>query len=140
MDGRTTLRYVRGRHLTGDSDRGRRQQQVMVALARRFKELDWLPRLPGFWLAFGELTETDLSLPEIHGTGLAENRTASRAGAWAQCSTTPWHGATSPQRGRRWYYWQSGSGSMRGSMGCSMLRRTLASGLGAEICPSRWAR
>jgi hypothetical protein len=89
MHGQTTLLGVGGRRLPAGAARSRRQQQVMAAMARRFKELDWLPRLPGLWLAFGDLTEIDLSLPEIHWTGLAGHRTAARAGAWADVRPHP---------------------------------------------------
>jgi anionic cell wall polymer biosynthesis LytR-Cps2A-Psr (LCP) family protein len=67
MDGRTVLRYVRGRYVNGDFDRSRRQQQVMVALGQRLKDLSWLSHLPSMWQDLHNLVQTDLQPGDVLG-------------------------------------------------------------------------
>jgi LCP family protein required for cell wall assembly len=61
MDGETALRYVRTRHDSSDFDRARRQQQILIALARRLLEPEVWPRLPAFYLAVMNNVDTDLT-------------------------------------------------------------------------------
>jgi polyisoprenyl-teichoic acid--peptidoglycan teichoic acid transferase len=60
MNGRTVLRYVRGRYVNGDFDRSRRQQQVIVALGQRLRGLNGLSYLPVMWQHLQTLVQTDL--------------------------------------------------------------------------------
>lgn len=59
MDGETALLYARSRHGTGDFDRTRRQQTVVLALARKAKKRG-LKGLRRTWDAVSPHVETDL--------------------------------------------------------------------------------
>jgi anionic cell wall polymer biosynthesis LytR-Cps2A-Psr (LCP) family protein len=62
MDGETALRYVRSRHGSSDFDRAARQQQVVIALARRLSNpVNW-PRLLAMMRAVIEHVDTDVGL------------------------------------------------------------------------------
>lgn len=61
MDGETALRYARTRHGSSDFDRVQRQQNVLVALARRLLEPEVWPRLPAFYLAMMNNVDTNLT-------------------------------------------------------------------------------
>ena len=65
MDGFTSLCYVRMRHVTGDFDRMRRQQEVVLAIFNRVLSLDGLSRTPELYSQFRSLVETDLEINEI---------------------------------------------------------------------------
>lgn len=65
MDGFTALCYVRMRHVTGDFDRMRRQQEVVLAIFNRVLSLDGLTRAPDLYNQFRSLVETDMDLEEI---------------------------------------------------------------------------
>lgn len=76
MNGERALMYVRSRHAQGDegSDfaRGRRQQEVMVALLQQFKKPSlWLPlsRARSLFGAFDRATTTDMRIGEIATIG-----------------------------------------------------------------------
>jgi LCP family protein required for cell wall assembly len=62
MDGSTALWYSRARYTTSDFDRGRRQQEVIVAIARRLLDLRVLANLPGFFQILSQYVESDLTL------------------------------------------------------------------------------
>ncbi len=64
MDGFQALCYVRMRKTTGDFDRLRRQQEVMLALFKRVVSLDGLARAPELWQAFSGAVETDMQLAD----------------------------------------------------------------------------
>jgi LCP family protein required for cell wall assembly len=59
LDGATALQYARSRHGRGDRDRTRRQQALLVALARTV-ERGGLGRLPRLWDAVRPHVQTDL--------------------------------------------------------------------------------
>lgn len=60
MDGQMALRYVRTRHASSDFDRAARQQQVVMALARRLSGPQSWPRIPAVLWAFLEHVDTNL--------------------------------------------------------------------------------
>jgi LCP family protein required for cell wall assembly len=60
MDGETALRYVRSRHGSSDFDRAARQQQVLIALARRLASPGNWVRLPAVGWAIIENVDTDV--------------------------------------------------------------------------------
>jgi LCP family protein required for cell wall assembly len=69
LDGKTALKYARTRaSFGGDFDRGRRQQQVLLAVRDQVVELDQLPRLlvkaPTLLDALGDAVRTDMSLEQ----------------------------------------------------------------------------
>jgi LCP family protein required for cell wall assembly len=69
MDGRTALKYARTRAtFGGDFDRGRRQQQVIMAMRDRIVKLDQLPRLiaraPALMETLGDAVRTDMGLDQ----------------------------------------------------------------------------
>jgi polyisoprenyl-teichoic acid--peptidoglycan teichoic acid transferase len=61
LDGQTALAYVRSRKGAGDSDfsRARRQQQLLVALARKLSDPKMLPRLPDLVAVAGDTVRTN---------------------------------------------------------------------------------
>jgi len=65
MDGEFALRYVRERKTTSDVDRNRRQQRVLIAMRKRAKEVNIVPRLPALYDALRDNIDTDLSLTDI---------------------------------------------------------------------------
>ena len=65
MDGFTALCYVRMRHVTGDFDRMRRQQEVIVGIFDRVLSLDGLARAPELYAQFRSMVETDMELDDI---------------------------------------------------------------------------
>lgn len=65
LDGQTALRYVRTRHQDDDYQRGRRQQQVLLALRDRLTRPDVIPRLPALVAALINAGQTDLSPAEL---------------------------------------------------------------------------
>lgn len=69
LDGQTALRYARTRAtFGGDFDRGRRQQQVILAVRDRVVNLNQLPRLiakaPVLMETLGDAVRTDMSLDQ----------------------------------------------------------------------------
>ena len=65
MDGFTSLCYVRMRHVTGDFDRMRRQQEVVLAIFDRVLSLDGLSRTPELYTQFRSMVETDMEIEDI---------------------------------------------------------------------------
>ena len=61
LDGQSALAYVRSRKGAGDSDfsRARRQQQLLVALARKLSDPKMLPRLPDILTVAGDTVRTN---------------------------------------------------------------------------------
>jgi polyisoprenyl-teichoic acid--peptidoglycan teichoic acid transferase len=61
LDGANALAYVRSRKGAGDSDfsRARRQQQLLVALARKLSDPKMLPRLPDLLTVAGDTVRTN---------------------------------------------------------------------------------
>ena len=77
MDGERALQYVRSRHGASDFERTARQQQVMVALARRLAAPQTWPRLLAVFRAVTRHVETNLGPVEMVQVGV----TALRVGA-----------------------------------------------------------
>jgi LCP family protein required for cell wall assembly len=65
MNGFTALCYVRMRHVSGDFDRMRRQQEVVLAIFNRVLSLDGLSRVPELYSQFNSMVETDMELDDI---------------------------------------------------------------------------
>lgn len=65
MDGEFALRYVRERKTTSDVDRNRRQQRVLIAMRKRAREVNIVPRIPALYDAMRDNIETDLGLTDI---------------------------------------------------------------------------
>jgi LCP family protein required for cell wall assembly len=61
LDGQSALAYVRSRKGTGDSDfsRARRQQQLLVALARKLSDPNMITRLPDLLTVAGDTVRTN---------------------------------------------------------------------------------
>ncbi len=62
MDGWTALCYVRMRKTTGDFDRLRRQQEVMLAIFRKVVSLGGLSKVPDLYEVYRGMVETDVAL------------------------------------------------------------------------------
>jgi polyisoprenyl-teichoic acid--peptidoglycan teichoic acid transferase len=65
MDGSTALWYSRARYTTSDFDRGRRQQEVILALARRLLDLRAWAHIPTFLQILSQYVESDLTLDTL---------------------------------------------------------------------------
>jgi LCP family protein required for cell wall assembly len=65
MDGYTALWYARSRYTTSDFDRQRRQQEVLQAVAQRLLNINALGDIPGFFQAFAQYVESDLTLDDL---------------------------------------------------------------------------
>lgn len=65
MDGRLALQYARARHGTGDFDRSRRQQQILLALREAALRPEVLPRLPALIAQLSNTVDTDLRLNQV---------------------------------------------------------------------------
>jgi len=61
MDGETALRYARSRHGSSDFERAERQQQIVVALARRLLRPEVWPDLPRIYRVIMSSVDTDLT-------------------------------------------------------------------------------
>jgi LCP family protein required for cell wall assembly len=65
MDGETALWYVRARYTTSDFDRGRRQEEVIIALGKKLLSLNALTRAPELYDTYRDNVTTDLSLNDV---------------------------------------------------------------------------
>lgn len=65
MDGDLALKYARVRHGSSDIDRGRRQQQVLMAARDKALRLNLLPKLPSLMATVMGAVQTDLQPGEI---------------------------------------------------------------------------
>jgi anionic cell wall polymer biosynthesis LytR-Cps2A-Psr (LCP) family protein len=65
MDGETALWYVRSRYSTSDFDRGRRQQEVILAAFRKLLSLDALNRAPQLYDIYSRSVITDMGFDEM---------------------------------------------------------------------------
>ncbi len=97
FDGEMALKYARTRHGSGDFDRARRQQQVMLALLERVTSLKMLPQLarkaPEIFTTLEESVSTDMQLDEIlalGGLALQVNREEIRFGVIDASCTQNW--------------------------------------------------
>ncbi len=65
MDGETALWYARSRYSTSDFDRGRRQQEVVLALFKRLLSLNAIEKAPELYDIYVQNVTTDLSFQDI---------------------------------------------------------------------------
>jgi polyisoprenyl-teichoic acid--peptidoglycan teichoic acid transferase len=65
MDGETALWYVRSRYSTSDFDRGRRQQEVILAAFRKLVSLDGLNRAGQLYELYNQSVVTDMGFGEM---------------------------------------------------------------------------
>lgn len=72
LDGKKLMDYVRNRaqHQGGESERIARQQDIMIALFKQFKQDGRLMELPGFYRAVSKNIETNLSVSQIGAMGI----------------------------------------------------------------------
>ncbi len=76
LEGITALRYARTRRQDSDTERIKRQQAILVAIADKLLQADTLTIIPALYETMNGSFETDLSLTEIlwfasHGIGLS---------------------------------------------------------------------
>jgi anionic cell wall polymer biosynthesis LytR-Cps2A-Psr (LCP) family protein len=74
MDGATALQYARSRHNSSDFDRAARQQQILVALAKKVSAPSGLLRAPRVYQALQNAVESDQSLRDLARLALAWRR------------------------------------------------------------------
>ncbi len=65
MDGETALQYARSRHGSSDFDRAARQQQILLALAKKLAKPDGWLKVPRVYQAFHSAVDTDLTLRDM---------------------------------------------------------------------------
>jgi anionic cell wall polymer biosynthesis LytR-Cps2A-Psr (LCP) family protein len=65
MDGFQALCYVRMRKTTGDFDRLRREQEVVMALFREVLSINGLSQIPELYEQFNTFVETDMSVEDV---------------------------------------------------------------------------
>jgi LCP family protein required for cell wall assembly len=65
MDGETALQYARSRHGSSDFDRAARQQQILLALAKKLSQPSGWPLVPRVYLAFRSAVDTDLTVRDF---------------------------------------------------------------------------
>jgi LCP family protein required for cell wall assembly len=83
MDGATALKFVRSRHGTGDRDRTRRQQAVMLAFASKVRSRG-LRGLPELWRRVQPFVSTDLAGDDaIYYASFALERSLSEVGGFS---------------------------------------------------------
>jgi LCP family protein required for cell wall assembly len=83
MDGATALKFVRSRHGTGDRDRTRRQQAVMLAFANKARDRG-LRGLPELWRRAQPFVTTDLEGDDaIYYASFALERALSEVGGFS---------------------------------------------------------
>lgn len=65
MDGATALWYVRARYSTNDFDRGRRQQEVLMASFERLLSLDAIQKAPQLFDIYRQNVTTDMTFDQM---------------------------------------------------------------------------
>lgn len=65
FDGREARLYASYRYYTGDWDRARRQQQVLMAIREQALQLNMITKVPELWVTFHDAFQTDLTLKEV---------------------------------------------------------------------------
>jgi polyisoprenyl-teichoic acid--peptidoglycan teichoic acid transferase len=65
MDADDVLWYVRTRKTTNDFQRGRRQQEVLMALIEKMFSLNALKRIPEYYAIYKDNVSTDLTLANL---------------------------------------------------------------------------
>lgn len=79
MDGETALWYVRSRHTTNDFDRGRRQQEVIIAVFHKLISIDALSNAQSLYKTYNQSVDTDMTFSDIRPLlPMAANIKASR--------------------------------------------------------------
>jgi LCP family protein required for cell wall assembly len=102
MDGETALWYVRSRYSTNDFDRGRRQQEVIVAAFRKLLSLDALNRAPQLYEAYHNTVATDMGFDEMArflplASALSRDDAQIRRYAISPQQVSPWVNASGAQ-------------------------------------------
>jgi LCP family protein required for cell wall assembly len=78
MDGELALKYARTRHDSSDIDRGRRQQQVIMAVRDKVLSLDFpITRIPEQLRLLGDSLQTDMSLEVLYAIAQAARQVPS---------------------------------------------------------------
>jgi len=67
MDGEEALWYVRSRYSTSDFDRGRRQQEVVLAVFNKLISMDGLSQVPELYNIYHDNVTTDMELGDMLG-------------------------------------------------------------------------
>jgi LCP family protein required for cell wall assembly len=75
MDGTVALQYARSRHGSSDFDRATRQQQILIALAKKLISPSGWRLIPSVYRTFQTAVESDASFPDLIGLALAWQRT-----------------------------------------------------------------
>jgi LCP family protein required for cell wall assembly len=65
MDGETALWYVRSRYSTNDIDRGRRQQEVLLAIFQKLMSLDAVKRAPDLYNIYINNVVTNIRFEDV---------------------------------------------------------------------------
>jgi anionic cell wall polymer biosynthesis LytR-Cps2A-Psr (LCP) family protein len=65
MDGETALWYTRSRYSTNDFDRGRRQQEVLLAIFEKLLSLDGIARAPELFNIYQQNVTTNLNFDAV---------------------------------------------------------------------------
>ncbi len=65
FNGREARLYASYRYYTGDWDRSRRQQQVLMAIRDQALQLNMITKVPELWVTFRDAFQTDLTLKEV---------------------------------------------------------------------------
>jgi anionic cell wall polymer biosynthesis LytR-Cps2A-Psr (LCP) family protein len=65
MNGETALWYVRSRYTSNDFDRNRRQQEVLMAIFKRFASFDVITKAPELYEGYRNTVESNLDLQTI---------------------------------------------------------------------------
>ncbi len=65
FNGREARLYASYRYYTGDWDRSRRQQQVLMAIRDQALQFNMITKVPELWVTFRDAFQTDLTLKEV---------------------------------------------------------------------------
>ncbi|MGD0575592.1 MAG: LCP family protein [Anaerolineales bacterium] len=97
MDGATALWYVRARYTTNDFDRDRRQQEVLVAIAKKALSLNALANLPAFFSQLSAYVSGDLTFQDLRPfAGMATSVSPDRVQRFQILSPTQCYGWITP--------------------------------------------
>jgi LCP family protein required for cell wall assembly len=102
MDGETALWYVRSRYSTSDFDRGRRQQEVIVAAFRKLLSLDALNRASQLFEIYNSSVVTDMGFNQMASylplaSKIAEDSGRIRRFAIGPQQVSPWVNSSGAQ-------------------------------------------
>ncbi len=65
MNGTTALWYIRARHTTSDFERGRKAEEVMIALFSRLMSVDAVTKFPQLYQNYSSTVETNMNLGDM---------------------------------------------------------------------------